>query len=535
MLNARPSEFVALARLLRKLDDAATLRGSLLLREAFVKPDGSAYEGAESLALLRARAAVLSAVATLDSGPIGRNIHFARQRAIVTRCDLRGDKHATVAGDLGISLREFYRERRRAFERLLALIPSSLAAPQRPARSMPTRFELDLDHIANLRLVGDYGAAFWRLEAIAYEALSAEHSVRALCYGVEIAADVGDNDRARRFFERAVERAAEIASDSESATVDLDVQMACAYVGWQETDLARSSNSLGRAAGAAERLQPAADRHEIRSAVGVLFRCAELACLHGDASGALASLGRARGLLDRLRHKPPSLLGQLFLELSLVQALVVGGMSRAVEYALEALAIFESGQDPTGVSDATGMLCSHLTASRDFPRARHFGEMALRLARTTSNAAQIADKALILSMAESLGGDPQRGLALAREVCAQAHGGLFEVRGPLAAAEAYLRLGEPSEAFAASEGVARYARARGMERYSANASRVAADAHWALGNLAAARDEAASALAALAAHGHPHSLSRAYETASQLGVGGSALRFAAEVRAALHE
>ncbi|MFY9720096.1 MAG: hypothetical protein WAK16_10675, partial [Candidatus Cybelea sp.] len=496
--------------------------------------DGSAYP-AESMTLLRARAAVLSAIATLDSGPGGRNVHFSRQRAIVTRCDLHGEKHATVARDLGISLREFYRERRRAFERLLASIAANLAVPERPARSMPTRFELDLDHVANLRLVGDFGAAFGKLEEIAYETVSAEHGVRALCYGVEIAADIGDDDRARRFFDRAVERASEVGSESNSASLDLDLQMASAFVCWQGTDLARSSDGLDRAARATDRLPAAADRHEVRSAVGVLFRCAELACLHGDATSALATLGRARGLLDRLRHKPPSLLGQLFLELSVVQALVAGGMSRAIEYALEALAIFESGQDPEGIADATGMLCSHLTACRDFARAQHFGRTALRLARTTNNAAQVADKALILSLAESLGGDPQRGLALAHEVCADARGGLFEVRGPLAAAEAYLRLDEPSEALAASERVAAYARARGMERYSANASRVAADAHRALGNLAAARDEAASALAALAAHGHPQSLSRAYETANRLGIGGSALRFAAEVRATLHK
>ena len=59
-------------------------------------------------------------MATLDTDLNARNVHFARQRAIVTRCDLRGEKHAAVAADLGVSPREFYRERRRAFERLLA-------------------------------------------------------------------------------------------------------------------------------------------------------------------------------------------------------------------------------------------------------------------------------------------------------------------------------------------------------------------------------------------------------------------------------
>jgi hypothetical protein len=42
-----------------------------------------------------------------------------------------------------------------------------------------------------------------------------------------------------------------------------------------------------------------------------------------------------------LPYKPSELLGRLFLELSVVHALVVGSMPRSVEYALEALDVFE--------------------------------------------------------------------------------------------------------------------------------------------------------------------------------------------------
>jgi hypothetical protein len=532
-VNARPAEVVELARLLRRLDDAVSLRDSTLLQAVFCElEEDESCPAAENMALLRARAAILSAVATLDS-EAGANIHFSRQRAIVTRCDLRGEKHAAVARDLGISLREFYRERRRAFERLLTLVRSNLAPAQQPVRSLPTRFELDMDHVANLRLVGDFKAVFGQLERIARGASTPEQGVRALCYGVEIAADIGDDDRARRLFEQALTYASEIATDSAPAPGELDIQMASAYVDWQGTDVMRSSQSLERATIAVEQLPPSADRHEIRAAVNVLFRYAEIACLHGDASKALTVLGRARRLLDRTRHKPASTLGQLFFELSVVHALVVGGMSRAVEYALEALAIFESGRDSAGIAGATGILCSHLTACSDFARARQFGLAALSFAKTTGNAAEIADKALILSLAESLGGNPGRGLELAQEARVQAQGGLFAVRGPLAVAEAYLRLGQASDALAASATVACYAWNRGMLRYAGSASRLSADAHSALGNRAAARDEADSAVAALESHGHPHSLCRAYETANRLGLGASAAHLAAELRATL--
>jgi hypothetical protein len=531
-VTTRPAEVVELARLLRRLDDAVSLRNSALLHDVFAESgEGESFRTNESMRLVCVRAAILSAVATLNAEATGPNMHFARQRAIVTRCDLRGEKHATVANDLGISLREFYRERRRALERLLTLIRSNLAPPQRPARSLPTRFELDMDHVANLRLVGDLKAVFTQLERIAREASTPEQGVRALCYGVEIAADVGDDARARRFFEQALTFAAEIATDT--APAKLDVAMASAYVGWQGTDVGRCAQSLDRAAIAVEQMPPTVDRHEIRAAIGVLFRCAEIACLDGNASKALTALGRARSLLDRTWHKPPSMLGQLFLELSVVQALVTGGMSRAVEYALEALAIFEAGQDRSGVAGATAILCSHLTACSDFARAQYFGKAALQLALASGSAAEFADKALILSLAASFGGNARRGLALARKACAAAHGGLFEVRGPIAVAEAYLRLGWAVEALDVSERVGCYARGRGMLRYAGTASRLAADAHSALGNRAAARDEADSAVAALEAHGHPYSLCRAYETASRLGVGSRTARLAAEIRATL--
>ena len=310
-LNARPSEFVALARLLRELDDVAALRSSPLLREAFAKPDGSAYADPEGMALLRARAAVLSAIASLDSAPSGRNIHFARQRAIVTRCDLRGEKHAKVANDLGVSLREFYRERRRAFERLLVSIPSNLAVRERSAPSLPTRFELRSGPTSRTSASSRrFGAALAKLERIAYEAQQPEDGVRAFCDGVEIAADVGDDERARRSSSvpssacprsRAIREVPRGSGCAERA-------LPCTS-GRQAADRHPSENETG---GQVVDRSQSTDRREI-VAVGVLFRCAD--------PRACAAMRQARRVarpsartLDRLRIKPPSLSGISFFE-----------------------------------------------------------------------------------------------------------------------------------------------------------------------------------------------------------------------------
>ncbi|HKU81675.1 MAG TPA: hypothetical protein VJP76_05850, partial [Candidatus Tumulicola sp.] len=154
-----------LARLLRELHDASALANNPLLADAFAS--GAAAPDIERTAI-RARAAIVSAVASLAGGD--GNAHFARQRTIVTRCDLGGEKHAAVAREMGISLREFYRERRRGFERLLAAIRANLPAAPAQIRPLPSSFELELDDVANLRLIGSFPHAFDRLERLSASA-----------------------------------------------------------------------------------------------------------------------------------------------------------------------------------------------------------------------------------------------------------------------------------------------------------------------------------------------------------------------------
>lgn len=529
----RPSNFVELARLLRRLDDPESVRRNPLVAGAFGRPRAGRAAVDGNVTLLRIRAAVLSAVATLDTHVNARNVHFARQRTIVTRCDLRGEKHAAVAADLGVSLREFYRERRRAFERLLANLESNLRETQQPVRALPTRFELDLDRVANFRLVGAFGAAFALLERIASEAADPSDGVRALCYGVEIASDIGDNECARRLFERALRRARQMAEGLEPIG-EVNLEMACAYVAWNAgSDLAGASVHLERAAEAAKRLSPTIERDQVRAAAGALFHRAELSCLRGDPAAALHTLGHARRMLDRLPYKPNELLGRLFLEFSVVHTLVVGSMPRSVEYALEALDVFECARHIEGIAVASGLLCVTLTQCGEFETALALGTMSLETARSAANPKVIADSALALAQAHALGGDPRIGLALAAEAAALGETALFGVRAPLAMAEAHLALGNPERALAYAGDATRYASERAIERYTGTAARIAADAYSALGMPLEAREQADLALCILYSAGHPYSLASAYATAQRLGIGGPALRLAEEIRETL--
>ncbi len=100
-------------------------------------------------------------------------------------------------------------------------------------------------------------------------------------------------------------------------------------------------------------------------------------------------------------------------------------------------------------------------------------------------------------------------------------------------AEAHLALGDAERALSYADEASRYASARAMERYTGMAARVAADAYAALDLPLQAREQADLALCILSAHGHPHSLARAYATAQRVGSGGPALRLAQELRETL--
>jgi len=143
-------ERLAAARhLLAHVDDEAELGRNLL----FAGGETSAY---------RLRARVLSAIESMDPGLEGASTsnHRFRRHQILTRCDLRGESHKQVMAALGISRRQFYRDRRQA----LAELADSVAAVERTAQvewQPLDALSMQLDYVQALREQGRYDAV-WR-------------------------------------------------------------------------------------------------------------------------------------------------------------------------------------------------------------------------------------------------------------------------------------------------------------------------------------------------------------------------------------
>lgn len=90
-----------------------------------------------------------------------------RQRIILTRCDLERQSHKRVAADLGLSMRQFYRERQALIESLAEILPERLRAHAASTASVVDVSALELARARTLQYGGDPTAATVLLRSIA--------------------------------------------------------------------------------------------------------------------------------------------------------------------------------------------------------------------------------------------------------------------------------------------------------------------------------------------------------------------------------
>ena len=138
-------------RALRDLDEEAALRRNVLLA-------GFAGEGHDHL-----RARVLRALESLDPGLSAGPAADRRLRyyQILTRCDLQGEAHKEVTSELGLSRRQFYRDRSAAFCALAEAIEEQARHVPRVEVEIFDALSLQLDYVQALRELGRHEAV-WR-------------------------------------------------------------------------------------------------------------------------------------------------------------------------------------------------------------------------------------------------------------------------------------------------------------------------------------------------------------------------------------
>lgn len=174
--------------LLRNLDDPRALAENELVAPIF---GGSGAARAtrkdvrQALAsvrrLLRAAAGDLLA---REGGPA--EAHALRQHVILTRCDLMGEPHKLVAAECGLSMRQFYRERRAMIARLAGLLMDRFGASGAEPACTVDVTALELARARALQYGGYSDCAQVVLHSIAEASEEAATAVAAGCQLVSL-------------------------------------------------------------------------------------------------------------------------------------------------------------------------------------------------------------------------------------------------------------------------------------------------------------------------------------------------------------
>jgi len=515
--GVRPRVCLAVSHLLRNLDLPARLRQNELVAQCFAgMRQGDGTELDARMIALRIKATVLISIASLETEATS-TLHGSRQRSIMERCDVRREKHSAVAADLGISLREFYRERRRAMERLAVVLKTELARPSEALLKTPTAFELDLDRVVNLTRVGDMPAAFKLLDSVLRETTNARDHVRACCLGVELAADRGNAAQGAEFLAQARRASASLGETHGALIVSTELALGQAMQSWAAGNLTATRFACDDAVRNATRIGAYGEPEALRLAVTAFLRAATFAlAVEENPDLALSRLGEARRILDRMAHKPPDLCGELLISLGLSQWYVDGHMARSLEYLREAVAILANAQVTGFLPVALRYLCETFVMVGNVREARAAGSSAVHAAKAIGSV-QIWVYACLSMAAVELACANAKG---ALEITSRARnvdvGGVSKAAIGVIAAEAQLALLRFDSALKSTRSLQAREQPGRPQRVVGEALRIQAEAYAGLGNVSAARDCIEASLAILAKRGNQRSKQRAYACSARV-------------------
>lgn len=225
--------------LLRRLNEPESLRENPLLASFASCSDDER------------RAAVLRAVDRLDPGVLSGAQAERRRRkhAIVLRCDVYGEPQAHVARDLGLSMRQFFRERGEAFEEFIGALEVKPPAP-RAQPALTDVFAVRERFIQKLRGCGQHERVWMEASGFASELGESERAIEFWSVAAEGARYMGDLERSAKAIAMA-QRVREVGNIARPVSADILITIPQIALDW----------TRGRYVDAAERLQATIQRH----------------------------------------------------------------------------------------------------------------------------------------------------------------------------------------------------------------------------------------------------------------------------------
>ncbi len=527
----------AAQHVLRHLDDPLALRDNPLVAPLF---EGAGAALRPATVLDAVAELVRSCAEQLRAETNGSREHAERrerQYQILFRCDLQSEPHETVAAELALSRRQFYRERKEAAQYLAQFLQQAVS--ERVARSQEVRldrFALEVARATALRLAGVPGASErFRRALVAPDEGDVARRVEPWCHLVDLL--VNDNRSGEAEHEitrlrgtlaaaRGLDRAA-----ARDAHVRVEMQVAAHlwFQGRLPAALAVDEREEGALLEMARSANPAAREFFMRT------RIRQALC--GLMSG---SLTRARGNLEEVRATldaddlPLAPRIEFLIVYGNLKDHAMGDSGEAMNMVFEALDLARRHGLVELVIDAMSGLSSAAQIRGDHQAGRRYVYDILPIAEHAALPAQRGMLLNVAAISEAALGQHKTAVALAHRARSILAGDSLErIYSSLAEAQARVTIGQFAEGGSAAADAQAAAAAIASDRLSGTALRLLAESAEGLGHLEDARDQIAGAIEALEREGPPFARLPAYRAAARITGEARYARTAAELAAAI--
>jgi tetratricopeptide (TPR) repeat protein len=312
LVDPNASFDVAARHLFRHLTDSKQLRRNPLVRRFFEGGAAGRFTHANERATLALiRDLVVRGGEQYGSSEVAGSVQREaayRRHTIVTEHCLEGRPLESVAAELGISMRQCYRERVEAMHRIAEYVGSYEDRPKTDVESILSEFRLRMDRAACRAEVGDVDQALRDYDDIVASDPSREHKVEALCKRAEALLAPGDFQQCEASLVQAqgLLRTGPLLTDVADAAMLAHVELVRSKVCWSTGKFDEDALALGRALECIDPVLPGAGDRVLELYAEVLLEFCERFRTRGEFRRAHEYLRRAEAALGSVRMPTPA-------------------------------------------------------------------------------------------------------------------------------------------------------------------------------------------------------------------------------------
>ncbi len=508
----RPAdEFQALQHLLRNLNDFPKLRKNALVASLGLRCNlsGQALHARTRSAVARSLERIVRQH-SIDRG----SERAKRWQTIVERCDFNGEKHAVVAGDLGLRHTQFYFERRAVLEALAGALTQELDAISNRRFAVASPSELQIDYTIGLRECGRTDEAIAVLERL----IDSEDDPAQRLAAITELLTTYDSIAVYAMFPSLLGKARTLgyAAANSDPAVETEMLVIEATAARVTSNVEQHIKALELARHHLRRVAAPSHRRTNDLLLRVLLHLVEAHLESGNTTGTERYLAQAQEVFDRAPATRPQL-RFWYLGKRAQIALFCGELLRGVEAMSEGLAIARDNGLINSMMQGSHLLGRAYFEGRQTAIARKHVHNAIVLSDLLANAQERANVALLLANIEQRSGHKTQALTIAtmaQELFIGAD--LRGLAGCLTIAEALEHAGRPYEALRLLDETSAELKRQGMHRFFGNAQRIRSGLYAKLNRGAEAFHAIDYAVQILESYGSLYELGTAYELSGRI-------------------